>query len=62
MEANVDQVIAEAQLYTDTASDKYHKVYCAAERAGLPARAVAHEAAIKLGLDEDQIRALEAWY
>jgi len=62
MEANVDQVIAEAQLTVTDSASMYHKVYCVAERAGLPARAVAHEAAIKLGLNEDQIRALEAWY
>jgi len=60
---NIDQVIDEAKVsITDSASETYHKVFCVAERAGLPARAIAHEAAVKLGLDEGQIQALEAWY
>jgi len=62
MAANVDQVIAEAQLTVTDSASMYHKVYCAAERAGLPARAVTHEAAVKLGFDKNTIQALEAWY
>jgi len=60
---NIDQVIEKSGTdIVDNLDTIYHKVYCTAERAGLPARAIARQAAQKLGFTEQKIQALEAWY